>query len=89
MQDQGTGCLRASSDEQRRRGVEMAIVSVLGSGEEPVWFLDELEREIGEDRLAFDEAFKDLQRAGVVRVSGDLVMLSRAARRVDELESSL
>lgn len=89
MQDQGTGCLRAPSHEQRKRGMEMTIVSVLGSGEEPVWFLDELEREIGEDHLAFDEAFKDLQRAGVVRVSGDLVKLSRAARRTDELESIL
>lgn len=89
MQDQVTGPRCAPSDRDRKRGMEMTIVSVLGSCEEAIWFLDELEREVGGDRLLFADAFKDLQCAGVVRVSGELVKLSRAARVVDELESGL
>jgi hypothetical protein len=89
MQSQSIRPRASVSEDEDNRGLEMTIVGLLASGQEPVWFLDELQRELDEDPVCFADAIKSLQCSGVVRVSGELVKLSRTARRTDELEGGI
>jgi predicted transcriptional regulator len=47
--------------------------------------LEELRRELGEDRDAVDRAVRDLTAAGLLHRSESFVLPSRAALRFDEL----
>jgi hypothetical protein len=68
--------------------VERAIVlQVLREDHEERWCRTELGRELADfDRVALDEALVRLAADGVLHCSGEVVCVSRAARRLDELE---
>lgn len=88
MHAQGTGSAPSGPD----RGVEAVEHEVLMTllvefSEQQVWAREELEREFAERALDFPTALQGLRRAGIVNVCGDLVFVSRAARRTEEITS--
>lgn len=88
MQDQGSG----SSPQEYDRGVgaiEHSILTTLlcESDEQEVWSRDELARFVADDQLDFPTALKGLHRAGLINVCGDVVFISRAARRTEQIVS--
>ncbi len=65
--------------------VEQAIMALLLSGEHAgIWMCAEVEREI-DGSLAVQDALVALHAGGLVNLHGELVIPSRAARRMDEL----
>ncbi len=63
---------------------ERAVLLLLFDDRAP-WTLDELGRELNDDRGDAADAVSSLTRAGLVHRLGDFVFPTRAARRSDEL----
>jgi hypothetical protein len=82
------GSAREPSDCEIRQPVtEAAIMTLLLSGcHEGPWTRAELELELSAPPLNAQDALKALQGSGLVHVEGELVIASRAAQRMDELE---
>ncbi len=51
-----------------------------------VWTRAELERMVGGSALDVSDALAELHGAGLIHIHGELVTVSRAAQRMDELD---
>jgi hypothetical protein len=82
MQDQGTG----SQDKGLNlEATEQAIVQMLMCGDPAgVWWRPDIEQEIGDFGDVHD-ALANLQRSGLVHLQGEMVAVTRAAVRANEL----
>jgi hypothetical protein len=72
------------SDEIRMAEVGI-MVRLLHTKHNDVWTRAELERHIGGNMLDFSDALLELHRSGLVHLEGELVTVSRAARRMDDI----
>jgi hypothetical protein len=67
--------------------IEAAIMTLLLSGgHEGPWTRAELELEVSASPLDVQDVLAALRGSGLLHMEGDLVIASRAARRIDELE---
>jgi hypothetical protein len=87
MEEPNDTCHRAEGDELVESAVLLHVLAL-----HPTHLtLEELVRELARDPAAFPErdaierAVRDLARAGVLHRSGELVLPTRAALRLDEL----
>lgn len=86
MQDQVIGSRRMSAAEPSQESMEQAILSVLlAEGSQPVWTRDELEAQFQTAPIVFADAFRELQSAGVLVLSSEMVKLAHAVRHVSDL----
>lgn len=77
---------RVSSRRVEQEQIEEAIMGLLLGGEhEGPWMRPEIEREIGGNLLNVCDALIALHGSGLIHLEGELVIASRAARRMDEL----
>jgi hypothetical protein len=68
--------------------MQQILMMVLLSDDQPRWTREELGRELsrpGDEPVNVDDAVGALYRAGLLRVSGDLIEPTRAARYLDDL----
>lgn len=65
---------------------EAGIMGLLLSEDHHGWTRAEVERELSSTKLAVTDALAALEGAGLVNACGELVVASRAARRMDRLE---
>jgi hypothetical protein len=72
------------SDEIRMAEVGI-MMRLLHTRHNDVWTRAELERHVGGNMLDFSDALLELQRSGLVHLEGELVTVSRAARRMDDI----
>lgn len=65
---------------------EVAVMTrLLNKKHHDPWTRPELERDIGGDMLDLSDALVNLDRAGLINLTEQLVTVSRAARRTAEL----
>ena len=62
------------------------MVLLLSGGHRGPWTRSELEMEVGATALDAQDALAALQGSGLLHLQDELVMASRAAQRMDELE---
>ena len=89
----GQDALDALLDDERSRSrldqpaVEAAIMGLLLSDEHHgPWTRPEVEREMGGSVITTVDSLAALCGSGLIHLQGELVVASRAARRMDELE---
>jgi hypothetical protein len=70
-----------------QRMAEQAIMMLLLSGGHAgIWTRSEIELEVSASPLDISDALAELHGSGLLHLQGELVIASRAARRMDELE---
>jgi hypothetical protein len=70
-----------------QRTAEQAIMMLLLSGGHAgIWTRSEIELEVSASPLDISDALAELHGSGLLHLQGELVIASRAARRMDELE---
>lgn len=84
-------CARTGTDElsdgHHQGHVEGAIIALLLSDDHHgLWSREELIRELSASRLEVVDALASLAAAGLMHELGDFVAVSRAARRMDQLD---
>jgi len=89
----GQETIDALAEDRRSRSkldqcqVEAAIIGMLLNDEHQLpWTRVEVEWEMGVSAITTYDALVALRAAGLVHMYGELVIVSRAARRMDELE---
>ena len=77
---------RPQDAEIDQEAVEAAIISMLLNDEHQLpWTRAEVEREMGASTITTYDALVALRAAGLLHMHGELVIVSRAARRMDGL----
>jgi len=85
-------CSEAATDDAGQPHIDHPVVEaalmglLLSGGHEGPWTRAELELEVSATPLDVGDALAALHGSGLVHVQGELVIASRAARRMDELE---
>lgn len=69
--------LPAERDARMERDI---LALLMNRGSAGLWSVEEIEREL-EDKLAVTDALMRLQRSGLIHRYGELVLITRAARR--------
>jgi hypothetical protein len=84
--DTATRAQDTSERDRDQQEVESAVMLLLLSGgHEAPWTDTELERELSASPLQVQDALTALNGAGLVHLQNELVIVSRAARRMDRL----
>jgi hypothetical protein len=78
-------------DEQRRQAAERAIIAALLLPlHDPIWSIEELQAECDDQPpLAFEHALETLKALEVIKLRGDFVSLTGAARRMADLQAEI
>jgi hypothetical protein len=85
--DSGLNTPDTSEPDPDPQATESAIMTVLLSGgHEGPWTEPELEREMGASALQVKDALSGLRGAGLVHLHAELVLTTRAAQRMDQLD---
>lgn len=85
--DSGPDTPETSEPGSDPQATESAIMTVLLSGShEGPWTEPELEREMSASALQVKDALSELRGAGLVHLHAELVHVTRAAQRMDQLD---